>query len=327
MQRAERRRRGSDRVARRGREDAQRRVIASLLLAALLELGAGSAGRSDQPPAIGPLRGPGGESLPARPSAPRARPPAPAVMSMGFEAALAEAEELNREGNELFGAKRYDEALAKYSGAAELVGVHAQRVKEAEAPWCKFLCNRAAAYLGAGYHGEAHKDCSVALSLDPQLDKALLRRALAGEALGKPREAMADALLLLGRIEYASPLHARALDVKRRCARLLEQERQVTESNSSEHLFTADQTLRLNFRTPPPGAVAVGDYFEVAVFVANEFGLFGTSEFGSHERPVELEATALAVHAALASRLRLQVRLTPQAQFPNPKPCTRNPQP
>ena len=65
-----------------------------------------------------------------------------------FEEVREEAEALNSEGNALFGTKRFDEALIKYSSAAELVEVHAQRIKEAEAPLCKYLCNRAAAFLG-----------------------------------------------------------------------------------------------------------------------------------------------------------------------------------
>ena len=66
-----------------------------------------------------------------------------------FDTALAQSEALNADANTLFGEKRYDEALAKYTTAAELVELHAQRLKEAEAPYCKYLCNRAAAYLGA----------------------------------------------------------------------------------------------------------------------------------------------------------------------------------
>ena len=104
-----------------------------------------------------------------------------------FVEALAEAEALNAEANSLFGTQRYDEALSQYSSAIERVELHAQRLKAAEAPLCKYLCNRAAAYLGAGYHNEAKKDCNVALSMDPLLDKAMLRRALACEALGKHR--------------------------------------------------------------------------------------------------------------------------------------------
>ena len=66
-----------------------------------------------------------------------------------FDTALAQSEVLNADANTLFGEKRYDEALAKYTTAAELVELHAQRLKEAEVPYCKYLCNRAAAYLGA----------------------------------------------------------------------------------------------------------------------------------------------------------------------------------
>ena len=221
-----------------------------------------------------------------------------------FDGALVDAEALNVQANELFGSKRYDEAVTKYSSAVDLVELHAQRVKEAERPFCKYLCNRAAALLASGYHCEALKDCDVALTLDPLLDKALLRRALACEALGKNKEAMQDVQQMLGRTEWGSALHARALDLKRRLDRVLWQESQVTESNQAEHLFTSDQTLRLNFRTPPPGAVADMDYFEVSVFVANEFGLFSAKKFEAQAAPVQLDL------AAIGQNLRsLRVRL------------------
>jgi hypothetical protein len=54
-------------------------------------------------------------------------------------------------------------------------------------------------------------------------------------------------------------------------------------------LFTSDQMLLLNFRTPPPGAVADMDYFEVSVFVANEFGLFSAKKFEAQAAPVQLD--------------------------------------
>ena len=233
-------------------------------------------------------------------SAVRARPAAPALRTLGcgmeaFEAELARAEGHNADANALFRSKLYDEAAGAYSRAVAAVEVHAQRITAAEAPLCKYLCNRAAAFLAAGYHSEALKDCDVALSLSPDLDKAVLRRALAREALGKLDGALADAQILLGRTTYGSALHARALDLKRRVDRLLWHAARDTESasNRSEHLFTSDQTLRLNFRTPPPGAVAVGDFFEVAVFVANEFGLFGAKAFQEQKSPVLLDVSAI----------------------------------
>ena len=152
-QAGERWQRVSDRQARRGR-GASALVAALLLATALLESGGARA--------IGPLRGPCGKESTARPSAPRAPHTVPARAGMSFQAALAQAEELNREGNALFGAKRYDEALAKYSGAAELVEVHAQRITEAEAPWCKFLCNSACVQTHTHTHTHTHTQTSGA---------------------------------------------------------------------------------------------------------------------------------------------------------------------
>lgn len=54
-----------------------------------------------------------------------------------FQDAHMQAEAANSEGNNLFGAKRYDEALVRYTEAIDHVENHAQRDSEAEAPLCK----------------------------------------------------------------------------------------------------------------------------------------------------------------------------------------------
>ena len=122
------------------------------------------------------------------------------------------------------------------------------------------------------------------------------------------REALADVQQLQNRTEWGSAVNTRALDIKRRLERLLWQESQTVETNAAEHLFTADQTLRLNFRTPPPGAVAAGDYFEVSVFVANEFGLFGSRKFEAQHDAVKLAVTAIGHD--LGPGLRVEIRGT-----------------
>lgn len=54
-----------------------------------------------------------------------------------FPEAHEHAEAANAEANALFGAKRYDEALVKYTEAIDRVENHAQRDMQAEAPLCK----------------------------------------------------------------------------------------------------------------------------------------------------------------------------------------------
>ena len=63
------------------------------------------------------------------------------------------------------------------------------------APWqcAAFYANRAACYAKLGEHSSVVDDCTAALDVQPEYTKALLRRALAREALDQPTEAYEDA--------------------------------------------------------------------------------------------------------------------------------------
>ena len=56
-------------------------------------------------------------------------------------------------------------------------------VDEDEPEGAVFLANRAAAFAKIGEHEAVVEDCTQALELRPEYTKALLRRALAREAL------------------------------------------------------------------------------------------------------------------------------------------------
>jgi tetratricopeptide (TPR) repeat protein len=100
--------------------------------------------------------------------------------------------------------------------AATLVYEHAERgEQDATAPLCKFLSNKAAALLRTGCEREALESCKQVLIFDPLHGKALLRKAMANEALGRMEEALADCDKLLEREGRDSPLGMQCLEVRR----------------------------------------------------------------------------------------------------------------
>uniref|UniRef100_A0A6U6BWJ0 Uncharacterized protein n=2 Tax=Guillardia theta TaxID=55529 RepID=A0A6U6BWJ0_GUITH len=198
---------------------------------------------------------------------------------MSLEQDILTAEKRNEEGNLLYRNKRFDEACSQYSDAIVLLELHAQQTQEAHQHLCKYLSNRAAAYLASGYDAEAVKDCTSALAMDPMLDKALLRRGLGLESLGRHAESLQDVEALLKRADWGSPIATKGLELKRRLQRVLNQEKNSEEQPVPSHLFSKEQILRLNFRTLPPSEVSKERFFEISVYVANEFGLFSHREF------------------------------------------------
>ena len=91
------------------------------------------------------------------------------------------AEALKTEGNKLFQACRYHEAVEKYNDAIEL---------SSEVP--AYYTNRAFCHLKLENHGLAIADATVALELDRTFVKAYYRRGSALMALGKCKEALKD---------------------------------------------------------------------------------------------------------------------------------------
>jgi len=112
--------------------------------------------------------------------------PAPAVLSPEEEeerrAALAEAQASKARGNAHFKAQEWESAIECYTDAIERAPADAT---EAAA----FYANRAACYAKLAEHESVVEDCTAALALQPDYTKALLRRALAREALDGQQEA------------------------------------------------------------------------------------------------------------------------------------------
>jgi tetratricopeptide (TPR) repeat protein len=107
------------------------------------------------------------------------KPNAP-VSSSKAEMPASKAATLKDQGNKLFQAKYFDDAISCYTQSIE---TH---------PTAVAYANRGMAYLKLEKHAEAEADCTAALRLDPTYVKAWHRRAAARKQLGKLLEAAAD---------------------------------------------------------------------------------------------------------------------------------------
>jgi len=120
-------------------------------------------------------------------------------------AAAAAADALRLQGNEAFGAARYEEAVGLYTDGLG----HAPRS-------ALLYSNRALALLKLHAYDEAEEDCDAALSIDAASVKALLRRAQARHALAKYEGALEDLELALEQ----EPRNSAARSLMQECRRL-----------------------------------------------------------------------------------------------------------
>ncbi|XP_059663031.1 protein CLMP1 [Cornus florida] len=120
---------------------------------------------------------------------------------------LKRAHELKEEGNRRFQAKDYGGALEQYDSALKLTPkIHPDRAV--------FHSNRAACLMQMKPidYETVIAECTMALQVQPQFVRALLRRARAFEAIGKYEMAMQDVQALLS----ADPNHGDALEISGR---------------------------------------------------------------------------------------------------------------
>jgi tetratricopeptide (TPR) repeat protein len=94
---------------------------------------------------------------------------------------------LQNEGNCLFKANLYSEAIAQYNQALELVGQYTESDKKVQ-----ILCNRALCYLRLKNIDNTIVDCTEALKIQPKCIKALYRRAKSYELINQIELACAD---------------------------------------------------------------------------------------------------------------------------------------
>ncbi|CAL4942526.1 unnamed protein product [Urochloa decumbens] len=133
-----------------------------------------------------------------RPSSPAAPEEQAAEEEEAFEDALtdeqlrekarSQANDAKAEGNKLYAAGKYEEALSQYDMALQITA----ELESAEDIRSACHSNRAVCFLRLGKHEEAVKESTKALELNPSYLKALLRRAEAHEKLEHYDEAIAD---------------------------------------------------------------------------------------------------------------------------------------
>lgn len=101
-----------------------------------------------------------------------------------IEAIDEDRDDLKLKGNRLFGSGNFKEAVDVYSEALENTSESVLR--------SNLLYNRASAYFKLKLFTECVKNCDEALALNDQYEKALFRRAVAKEELGRLEEALVD---------------------------------------------------------------------------------------------------------------------------------------
>ncbi|XP_073000709.1 uncharacterized protein [Typha latifolia] len=104
------------------------------------------------------------------------------------EKALNQANDAKAEGNRLFSAGEYDDALSQYELALHI----ASEVESSEEIRSMCHANRAICFSKLGKYDETIKECTKALELNPSYSKALFRRGEAHEKLEHFEEAIAD---------------------------------------------------------------------------------------------------------------------------------------
>ncbi|XP_068652816.1 uncharacterized protein [Aristolochia californica] len=104
------------------------------------------------------------------------------------QSALDQANDAKVEGNRLFGAGQYEDALYQYTRALQLAPEMPSTTE------IRSICNANSAicYLKLGRYDDTIKEATKALKLNPSYLKALLRRAEAHERLEHFEEAIAD---------------------------------------------------------------------------------------------------------------------------------------
>ncbi|KAL6012240.1 hypothetical protein ACLOJK_002718 [Asimina triloba] len=102
--------------------------------------------------------------------------------------ALSQANDAKGEGNKLFGAGQYEDALQQYALALQLAPEIPSSVE------LRSIChaNSAACFSKLGKYNDTIKECTKALELNPTYMKALVRRGEAHENLENFEDAIAD---------------------------------------------------------------------------------------------------------------------------------------
>ncbi|KAK9098011.1 hypothetical protein Syun_025056 [Stephania yunnanensis] len=131
---------------------------------------------------------------------------------------LAQANDAKADGNDLFKAEKYEDALLKYEIAIQIATEMPSSVE------VRSIChaNRAACFSKLGKYEDTIKECTKALELNPLYLKALIRRAEAHEKLEHFEEAIAD----MKKVLELDPSHDQASKSIRRLEPLAAEKRE-----------------------------------------------------------------------------------------------------
>ncbi|CAJ1398007.1 unnamed protein product [Effrenium voratum] len=154
-----------------------------------------------------PSPSPKGKAMPAEPPAPKsqngqvqtsAAPDPEMFPDLKFEFSRKGVEAAKDAGSQLFSKQDLQGASRHFSKALWMLESGKVADAESDASWCNSTrlalhSNRAFSELRQGNWQAAEEDCTEALKINPQAVKALYRRAIAREELGRKEEALKDA--------------------------------------------------------------------------------------------------------------------------------------
>ncbi|GER52519.1 heat shock protein DnaJ with tetratricopeptiderepeat [Striga asiatica] len=124
--------------------------------------------------------------------------------SIALGATIRELLSLKKLGNEAFSCGKYTEAIEKYTSAIS-------KSSESRSFMAICFCNRAAAYQSINQVVDAIADCSLAIALDENYQKAISRRATLHEMIRDYKQAVYDLQRLISLLESQSQTKSQQL--------------------------------------------------------------------------------------------------------------------
>ncbi|CEG35442.1 Putative N2,N2-dimethylguanosine tRNA methyltransferase [Plasmopara halstedii] len=211
---------------------------------------------------------------------------------------------LQAEGNAYYADGRYEAAREIYTKAITLLTAHDNNVLSSDPrngdtiSWesqtaSQLLSNRAQTSIQERNFAAALQDATLALRYNAENEKALLRKLVALENL----ERFEAALHLVNNVLDGGKRNARTLFqycviARRRLHKNLARDCQVAaeEVKQMGKMVHDTQQLRINFGCLLPSQVPPNQFFNVAVNIGNEFGLF-RREYVKEGEPIYLQCS------------------------------------
>ncbi|GLD92220.1 hypothetical protein PINS_up000753 [Pythium insidiosum] len=205
-------------------------------------------------------------------------------------------ETLRRRGNECYQVGRFEDARVCYDAAiAQLStadGASADASNDDDGgvrvALAQLYSNRAQTFIQERSFAQAAQDASQALAFDATNEKAQLRLLIALENLERFEQAFQRVERVLeqaGARQRWPTLFEYAVAARRRLSKAMKQDRAAAQKErvAIERMVHDNQQLRINFGSTFPTRVAVGEFFDVAINIGNEFGLFRRDTLQSND--------------------------------------------